>query len=214
MNLIASVLELSRRDVQALRITDPYSLHRVVYSLYEDVRSPMDKARGGSSGILWADRGGDIRGRQLLLLANRPPADRVDGQHGIVRSQPIPKGFLTHKRYGFKTIINPVRRNNASRKIVPVKGRDAIAGWFLERGPKSWGFQPDPRRLQVGCVQVLQFKDKASRPVTLAQAHLEGELEVTDPEQFARSFANGIGRGRAFGCGLMQLFPLTHQPFV
>ena len=40
MSLIASVLILSRRDIKALRITDPYSLHRVVYSLFEDIRSP------------------------------------------------------------------------------------------------------------------------------------------------------------------------------
>ena len=38
MSLVASVLHLDRRAVQALRITDPYSLHRVVYGLYPDVR--------------------------------------------------------------------------------------------------------------------------------------------------------------------------------
>ncbi|TVS17243.1 MAG: type I-E CRISPR-associated protein Cas6/Cse3/CasE, partial [Gammaproteobacteria bacterium] len=37
MNVIASILQLDRRAVKALRITDAYSLHRVVYSLYPDV---------------------------------------------------------------------------------------------------------------------------------------------------------------------------------
>jgi CRISPR system Cascade subunit CasE len=32
--MIASVLRLSRSDCKALRVTDPYSIHRVVYSLF------------------------------------------------------------------------------------------------------------------------------------------------------------------------------------
>ena len=49
MSLVASVLHLDRRAVQALRITDPYSLHRVVYGLYPDVRDEASKAaRTGS----------------------------------------------------------------------------------------------------------------------------------------------------------------------
>lgn len=46
MSLIASVLYLDREAIKALRVTDPYSLHRVVYSLYPDVRSETDKTDG------------------------------------------------------------------------------------------------------------------------------------------------------------------------
>ena len=65
MSLIASVLHLDRAAIKALRVTDLYSLHRVVYSLYPDVRSETDKADSASSGILYADLGGDIRGRRI-----------------------------------------------------------------------------------------------------------------------------------------------------
>ena len=74
MSIIASVLTLSRRDISALKITDPYSIHRVVFSLFEDVRSEADKVAGMSSGILFADLGGDHESRRILLLSNRPPA--------------------------------------------------------------------------------------------------------------------------------------------
>ena len=52
MNLTASVLHLDRAAIHALRITDPYSLHRVVYGLYPDVRDTVAKATSQSSGIL------------------------------------------------------------------------------------------------------------------------------------------------------------------
>ncbi len=41
--LYASVLHLDRHSIQALKVTDPYSLHRVVYSLFDDVRSEASK---------------------------------------------------------------------------------------------------------------------------------------------------------------------------
>ncbi len=214
MSLVASVLHLDRAAIKALRVTDPYSLHRVVYGLYPDVRDMAAKAGSTSSGILHADMGGDVRSRKILLLADRAPTDHAEGGYGEVRSKVIPIDFLDHARYRFKVIVNPTRRNNASGKLVPVKGREAIAEWFAMRSPASWGFEVAPEHLQIEAVNVLQFKDKAHRPVTLAQAHVQGQLRVTDPEQFQKSFAHGIGRGRSFGCGLLQIVPLIDNPFA
>lgn len=214
MSLIASVLHLDRSDIQALRITDPYSLHRVVYGLYPDVRDEAAKAASIPSGILWADQGGDAQGRKILLLADRAPNEHAEGGRGRVESRAIGDGFLTHTHYRFKVIVNPTRRDSASGKLIPVKGREAVAAWFAERGPASWGFAVAPERLQVDRLEVLQFQDKAKRPLTLGQAHVSGQLHVTDRALFQKSFAQGIGRGRSFGCGLLQIVPLLDNPIV
>lgn len=214
MNLIASVLHLDRADITALRITDPYSLHRVVYSLYPDVRSESAKKSSVPSGILWADQGGDIRGRKILLLADRAPTEQTPDGHGQVQSKPINSDFLDHDSYRFNVIINPTRRDSASGNLQPVKGREAIAAWFTERALASWGFAVTPETLQIERSEVLQFKDKAQRPITQAQAQVSGQLQVRDRAQFQKSFANGIGRGRAFGCGLLQIVPLLDNPFA
>jgi len=212
MNMIASVLHLDRRAIKALRITDPYSLHRVVYSLFEDVRIDSVKRGSHASGILYADHGGEFVNRELnrkvLLLADRMPAEHVEGQYGLVQSKPIPERFLDHAQYRFKIVVNPTQRDQASGKTRPIKGREAIAAWFSERAAQSWGFQVSSVHLQVDRVDVLQFKDKQQHPVTLAQAHLHGQLQVTNRNLFQTSFAKGIGRGRAFGCGLLQIVPL------
>lgn len=214
MSLIASVLHLDRQASKALRITDPYSLHRVVYSLYEDVRTDEEKGASQTSGILYADQGGDLHSRQILLLADRMPAECIDGQYGHVQSKPIADSFLEHDRYRFKVIINPTRRDNASRKLLPVKGREAIGDWFCQRALQSWGFRVSPEHLQVGRVDVLSFKGKQQHPITVAQAHIQGQLEVTNRAQFHNSFARGIGRARTFGCGLLQIVPLLDNPFA
>lgn len=214
MSLIASVLHLDRAAVKALAIKDPYSLHKVVYSLYDDIRTDEEKNASISSGILFADQGGDYKHRKILLLANRQPKNHVNGVDVDVQSKPIPEVFLQQKQYRFTVLVNPTYRDSASRKLVPVKGREAIAQWFIDRTQSSWGFKVQQESLQVGNVEVLQFADKKQRKVTLAQAQIQGFLEVSDQEKFAQSFAKGIGRGRAFGCGLLQIAPIVDNPFA
>lgn len=213
MKLIASVLHLDRKAVQALKINDAYGLHKAVYSLFPDVRSADEKQASKPSGFLYADQGGDYKSRKILLLSDREPMEQIDSQYGEVQSKIISPDFLQHDTYRFKVVVNPTRRDSASRKLVPVKGRDAIAQWFMERAPASWGFGVVPSQLQVGSTDVLNFKDKAQRQITLAQAQIQGVLQVADRQQFIQSFSQGIGRGRAFGCGLLQIVPFVENPF-
>ena len=206
--MIASVLQLCRADCKALHITDAYSIHRVVYDLFEDVRSEDEKQAGKSSGILYVDKGGDFHRRRILMLSNREPRQP---EHGELQSKPIPEDFLQHDHYGFEITINPTRRDNASRKLIPIRGRDEVAAWFIERAQKRWGFKAAAEQLQVQQLGVQRF-EKSGRTLTHGSATLKGVLEVTDRERFARSFRQGIGRGRAFGFGLLQIVPLAN-PF-
>lgn len=211
--LFASALHLDRAAVKALKMTDTYSLHRIVYSLFADVRTETEKNSHIQSGIVYADQGGDFHGRKVLIVSDRQPAAQVEGRYGEVISKPISDSFLAHARYRFKVQVNPVRKDKQSGKRVAVKGRTDTAQWFLQRAASSWGFEVDPQTLQVDAIEVLQFQDKAGRNVTLGKAHIQGLLTVTDPQQFHDSFKKGIGKGRAFGCGLLQIVPIIDTPF-
>ncbi len=212
--LYASALHLDRKAVKALKVTDAYSLHRVVYSLFADVRSEQEKQGHTQSGILYADQGGDFNGRKILLLSDREPEAKVEGEHGQVLTKVIASGFLQHTTYRFKVQVNPVRKDKQTGKRMAIKGREAIAQWFIDRSPRSWGFEVNPAHLQVDAVDVLQFKGKNSHTITLGKAHIQGLLTVTDHEQFQQSFKQGIGKGRAFGCGLLQIVPVIDNPFA
>jgi CRISPR system Cascade subunit CasE len=213
MSMIAAILRLDRAAVQALRITDPYSLHRVVYSLFPDVRDDAAKQSSTPSGILFVDKGGDARGRKVLILSDRSPQPEKLREWGNLESKPVPAGFLTHTRYRFEVVINPTRRDSASRKLVPVRQQQDIAEWFCQAAARSWGFAADPDSLTVSAADVLHFRGKGQQPVTIARAAVQGILTVTDVDLFQQSFKRGIGRGRAFGCGLLQLVPLASDLF-
>ena len=212
--LYASTLYLDRCAVQALRMTDAYSLHRVVFSLFPDVRSETEKNSHIQSGILYADQGGDVHGRKVLIVSDRQPMEQIDGQFGEVICKPISSSFLNYPRYHFKVQVNPVRKDKKSGNRVAVKGRADTSSWFIQRAASSWGFEVDPQFLQVDTFEVMQFKDKAGRQVTIGKAYIQGQLTVTNPQQFYNSFKNGIGKGRAFGCGLLQIVPIIDNLFA
>jgi CRISPR system Cascade subunit CasE len=204
--MIAGVLRLSRADIAKAGYTDAYSLHRLVYGLFDDVRSETDKQKGVGSGFLFADKGGSSFSRRILFISNRAPKEPEVGE---VQTKEIPASFLLHDDYRFEVIVNPVRRDKKTGKLVPVKGREAIAAWLIDRAEKSWGFSVSENGLEVEKIQVLQFVKKGCR-VTLEQATVRGFLHVTDRERFRKSFENGIGKGRAFGCGLLQIVPVFY----
>ncbi|MEU9748390.1 type I-E CRISPR-associated protein Cas6/Cse3/CasE [Streptomyces niveus] len=51
--------------------------------------------------------------------------------------------------------------------------------------------------------------DRASKrgPVSLVTVTFDGRLEVTDPQALRRTLTQGLGKAKAYGCGLMTLAP-------
>jgi CRISPR system Cascade subunit CasE len=202
----ASVLRLSRADLNVLKIKDAYGLHKVVYGLFEDIRSDVEKQASVPSGIVYAEKGGDFNSRQILMLSDRKPHQTP--QFGLVETRPVSESFLGHTRYAFEVTLNPGKRDKQSRKIVPMRSGEDVAHWFLARSSQSWGFSVNAENLQTEKIGVQVFA-KGGRTITHGSATLKGELYVTDPDRFRQSFLQGIGRGRAFGFGLLQIVPLT-----
>lgn len=193
---------LSPADRRALRWTDAYSLHRIVYDLFDDARGG-DRQTG--SGILFADKGVRQGVSRVLILSDRPPRAP---RRGALETRPLPESWLQADVYRFEVTVNPVWRDNRSGRIRPVRGREAIAAWFRDHGPR-WGFAVHAASLQVTDVRVERFP-KAGALATIARATLAGILAVTEREAFVRAAYQGVGRARAFGCGLLQIVPHEH----
>lgn len=187
-------------DCKALRITDTYSLHRAVYSLFPDVR----EGKEGPSGILFADKGAFKGLRRVLIVSDRAP---LSPEIGTLESRELKPAFLDFPHYRFECVLNPVRKDAKTGRREPVRGREAVAEWFMKKAP-SCGFTLDEASLQVADISVDSF-EKSGQKVTLSKARISGILTVTDKERFAQSVAYGIGHGKAFGCGLLQVSPLV-----
>ncbi len=192
--MIASVLRLTRSDCQALKITDAYSIHRVVYGLFP----------GESRDFLFADKGGDFNARRILILSERTPETP---QYGEVESKRVPDNLLEHEDYGFEVTVNPTIRDSKSGKTVAICGYPNLIQWFIQKAP-SLGFEIHAESLEVRHAGVQLFDLGEGKTVTHNSATFVGKLKVTDRGKFRDSFHKGIGRAKGFGFGLFQIVPL------
>lgn len=194
--MIATVYRLDRAACQKLGIRDAYGVHKAVYSLFP----PQE---GKTRDFLFADKGGDARGRQILILSERTP---LAPAHGTLETKDISERFLEHDLYGFEVTLNPTKRDSKTGKTVAIAGADALRAWFLEKAP-GFGFSVEAATLEVCRTGVLRYaKDGAT--CTHNTATFIGKLSVTDREAFKNSFKQGIGRAKSFGFGLLQIVPL------
>ena len=76
--------------------------------------------------------------------------------------------------------------------------------WLLEQAEKH-GFAIPEGAFRVTRKQTYHFAKEGRRPVTLLAVTYEGILQVTDPEAFREMLCQGIGRGKAYGLGLMTI---------
>ena len=72
--------------------------------------------------------------------------------------------------------------------------------WLARRGDEN-GFEVVAANVDVTRDHV----DKPGRPFFLDVSRFTGCLKVTNASVFADALRNGIGSGRAFGCGMVQL---------
>lgn len=196
--MFLSMLELSIYDCRALDIKDAYSIHRVVYSLFP-------KIEGDTRDFLFADKGGDARGRKILILSERNP---LQPEHGELLVKPVPDVFLTCDSYAFEIILNPVKRDSKSSSLIPIS-RDDLPEWFSSKAP-SLGFEIVKGTLTVKVNSVQRFK-KDNAEVIHSSATFVGQLKVIDRPLFIKSFKEGIGRAKGFGFGLLQLMPIRQN---
>lgn len=213
MTIFLSELRLSRDDYWKIRtengdVFDAYTLHKIIYSLFplemnEDSNAAEDRGR-----FLYMDCDftGKSREKRVLIVSSRAP-NRPD--IGKLCTEEIPDGFLDHDRYGFEIVVNPAVRDNKTGKIIPIRSSEhtRLLDWFQQKAP-SCGFKVEEGSLAVGHTDVMKFK-KAGHDVVIGRVQYTGRLTVIDRAAFIKSFVQGIGREKAFGCGLLRIVPLS-----
>jgi CRISPR system Cascade subunit CasE len=136
--------------------------------------------------------------------------------------EPLLSRLAKGDTWAFRLTANPVhsiRRTAAEpTKVTAHIGRRHQADWLLKR-QESAGFavigkspeqrlhaELDQHELVVHDQRQLEFTKAGQRqPVTLVTATFDGRLQITDPDAFRRTLTHGLGKAKAYGCGLMTL---------
>lgn len=194
-------ITLTRKNFRDFKITDAYSIHRVVYSLFQD----EERER-----FLYVDKGPQNGFHIVMVLSEKEPTKLPDL---LLETKPIAETFLSHKRYAFEVLLNPVKRQRQTRKLEPITGQLPLLKWFMDKAAAN-GFDPDETHLSATIQSAQMFNGRDAHSVVHHSVLFTGILTVTDAALFEKAFQNGIGRGKAFGFGLLQLIPLLDESFI
>ncbi len=75
--------------------------------------------------------------------------------------------------------------------------------WLILQGERT-GFSCSLDSITVNGYKKHSFyKKKSNMPIKFSSIDYEGILSVTDPEKFVEMLKSGLGKSKAFGCGLM-----------
>ncbi len=170
----------------------------------------------------------------LVEQAGWPQAEEGPGWQTLDYS-----GFLsrleTGQTWAFRLTANPVhsirRKDGEETKPTAHVTPRHQAGWLLKRQEKC-GFEvlratgADPALPEMDGYELLVhdrnsagFDKPDPRPerkgkrmrVPVVTATFDGRLTVTDPDALRQALSSGIGRAKAYGCGLMTLAPVGER---
>lgn len=116
--------------------------------------------------------------------------------------------FSTSNIFYFRLLGNPTARRkqpDGSRKRVGLYDREEQQEW-MRRKAKGGGFNIVSLQLtDLGLVESTKKANKKTFQIKHLAIRYEGILSITDPEQFSKTIAKGIGSAKAFGFGLLSL---------
>ena len=107
-------------------------------------------------------------------------------------------------RRRFRLAASPMRSRNGRKQRLPIGDAQSRIDWLIERGNKGGFTLVDDVEVSWRTI-VIRRKDI---DIPMERAIFTGILEVTDPSALASTMTDGVGRGRALGFGLLQLFDL------
>ncbi len=160
---------------------------------------------------------------QLLVLSGEEPDfAHLAEQFGFPDSEPLwetrdYRPLLAKLKMGqswqFRLCANPTRSSAKDKDQKAERGKvfahvtqEQQKQWLLQRADNC-GFILDENSFDVVHTNWYKFSNNQSekRKITLRTATFEGTLTISDLERFKNALVSGIGRAKAYGCGLLTI---------
>ncbi|MEP9395326.1 type I-E CRISPR-associated protein Cas6/Cse3/CasE [Gordonia sp. VNQ95] len=211
-----------RRRGAGKLLSYPQAMHAAVESAFP----PKEEASEQSRALWRVDSPTRDETYLYIVSATEPDLSHVVEQAGWqtgnmwqTRSYlPVLQNLREGDRYSFRLRANPVhsirkKADSDTKPVAHVSEKHQLA-WLIERA-ESRGFDiPDDgsgdRALRIVERGTMRFgrsrgTQRDTGSVTIGFATYEGVLVVSDSDLLRQSLVNGIGRAKAYGCGLMTL---------
>lgn len=221
-------INMSRRAARDM-VRSFHKLHAAVAGCFPAGSIPQGER------VIWRVDDAPDGGKVLYIVSpTRPSLVGLDEQIGYPDLGPqykvydydnLLKDVEVGKRYAFRLFANTVHSVECSdgkvRRIGHVTPTHRVS-WLVGRPDQDHsraggaGFEvvDDGAGPEVAVTGMREMEDrkngngKESSKITLSCTQFDGKLEVTDADAFRKALVHGMGRARAFGCGMLTVVPL------
>lgn len=207
-----SRIELDAKLRETMRaLSSPQILHGAIEQGF------TDKANRKLWRVDWLDDACYL----LVLSQEKPDYTHIASQFGYPFQQPpwqtkdynrLMSRLQRGQQWHFRLRANPTRSSFKEKDKTSGRGKvyahvtpEQQKQWLLQKA-ESYGFSLAEDEFNVVNTQRLLFqKGKSRLRVTINTAVFEGHLTITDLERFRHTLLRGIGRAKAYGCGLLTI---------
>ncbi len=198
-----------RRDLKDLD-----GMHHKIMSLYDE---HPDGRQG--LGVLYRATADEPRGEAAVLIQSfaEPDWQRLDERQLAAAPQtrsmdPLLDRLEPGSAWRFEINANPViaknQGNNKRGTRVPIAGETNQLAW-LRRQIGQHGIVLADAIVATSPIATLGWREKGQRPVKIVAVRFTGTLTIVEPEPARQLLLTGLGRGKAYGCGLLTLAPVV-----
>ncbi|MFF9543427.1 MULTISPECIES: type I-E CRISPR-associated protein Cas6/Cse3/CasE [Streptomyces] len=191
-------------------------LHHRVMKLFPDNLGPDPRAK---LGVLF--RLEDTpRGPHLLIQSQHEPTlDRLPEHYATLTTRPLDAlldALQPGRTLHYRCVASPVRKPGAeTRRLYQLPPVVALSGtaadeWWL-RQTQTAGLTPTTHHsTPLDTIRGQQPDKHGHRDhnrIRHARTRFDGTATITDPARLRHTILNGIGRAKAYGCGLLSITP-------
>ena len=174
--------------------------------------------KGGRKRRLWRiDRVGEDY-YMLIISEDTPDLSPIESQYGYKdeKGKSISyDGFLNMVKDGttwyFRIVANPVKYDSGLGKLRAHVSAKYAEEWFIKKA-ESNGFEV--KALSANTPQMHSFRKRDGNNVRIVKTAFSGTLTVTDSEKIKNALVNGIGKGKAYGAGMLTLIAPRHEALI
>jgi len=120
----------------------------------------------------------------------------------------IEDGQKLRFRFRGNPVYSVMQGKGERGKVKPHVSEKHKRDWLLQKSSQHGFTLEEDDFTMVDTGQQRFSRQATEKRVELSHATFEGVLTVTDSQQFVAALSQGIGRGKAYGCGMMTVIVL------
>ncbi|HEX6345783.1 type I-E CRISPR-associated protein Cas6/Cse3/CasE [Umezawaea sp.] len=190
-----------------------HDMHRTVMSAFPNITEATPARQAHA--VLWRLDSTNDGYVQYVQSRTEPdwgvlPEGHLTAPAEVRPLRPVLDAVTPGRRLAFRIVANPTWCEAKSRKRLVHREPQRQVEWLMRKGEQhgfvipNAGAEPD---VAPSPIPTLVGRKNAATKITVEAVRFDGHLVVTDPDAFTEAVVAGIGRAKAYGCGLISLAP-------